>query len=261
MLLSITPGSQTPMQNSPTLPFARTPLHLTSCTDSLLGTWADTIPLISQIHRHKGPFESTNANCRSDLTLLEIENALLDCLTQDNRSSGGGITGIDIKQGTEDSQAHLAHGALQTVDFPSWSHWQSMARAYRLSALLRLYQLFPAILSRRLPVLQDSSSLTAESYLRDLALHIMALLRSIPTTNRLFNVCSFPLMTAAQYCSSLEHRGWVMELLEHLRVRNGIAAISILGRTLTEVWRRRDAGEDTLWPSIFEEYGWTMMIN
>lgn len=249
------------MHDSLILPSAGAAFDVTSYTDSLLGTWAETIPLISQIHRHKVLSESINANCESDLTLLEIENTLLDHLAQDNRIKGGGIAGTDIKQGTEESRAHLAHEAFQTVDIPSWSDWESMARSYRFAALLRLYQLFPAILSRRLPVLHDSPSLTAESYLRDLALHIIALLRSIPTTNRLFNVCSFPLMTAAQYCSSLEHRRWVMELLEHLRVRNGIAAISILGRTLTEVWQRRDAGESTLWTSIFEEYGLTMMIN
>ncbi|KAK6379068.1 hypothetical protein LTS17_006772 [Exophiala oligosperma] len=138
---------------------------------------------------------------------------------------------------------------------------QIMGSAYRFAALLELYHTYPSVLARRLPLLSGPSSPTSDAYFAALSSHIISLLSAIPPESRLFNVCSYPLMTAGQFCSGEQERKWVQGVVDQLRHKNGIAAVMVLGETLEEIWERRDRGEDLVWTTVFVEKGCEMLIN
>lgn len=144
----------------------------------------------------------------------------------------------------------------------SWTmHCGLMAHAYRLAALIQLYHTYPYVLVERLRVLPESLTSTPAMFIHSLSTYIVSLLQTIPLHSRLFNVCSFPLITAAQFCTGEGQRSWALSVVKYLQLKNGIEVVLLLARTLKEVWERRDGGEDVVWTTIFKEKGCEMMIN
>lgn len=150
---------------------------------------------------------------------------------------------------------------VQSTNGTLSEHCRLMAHAYRLGALLQLYHSYPFVLSRRLPLLPEYSTSTPTLFLQLMSTYIISLLEAIPLHSRVLNVCSFPLMTAAQFATLPGERAWARRVVNHLRLKNGIAVVLVLGETLEEVWHRRDGGEDVVWTSVFQERGCKMMIN
>jgi hypothetical protein len=220
--------------------------------DVLLGTWADLVPLITEIHRLEGPqaYSMTESDYHYRLSLIESRlNNEMNYFGQSHAESHrADATKIDS------FERHDVAGQLQ-LDLVS------MKEAYRASALLRLHQLCPMLLSHRFSTNIDPSDIDIKTLLRHEAMEVLGLLQSISIESRLFNVASFPLMTAGQYCDLGHDQDWVRSVFSYLRLKNGIAAIAVLSQSLEKVWQRRAMGEDVLWTTIFKEEGFDMLIN
>lgn len=79
---------------------------------------------------------------------------------------------------------HQADYASVTEEAKLQQHLHDAAEAYRLSSLLQLYQTFPDLIARRLPLQVDANGFVPYSgWLSPLALHITAILRSIPPSS------------------------------------------------------------------------------
>lgn len=219
--------------------------------DVLLGTWADLVPLITEIHRLEGPqaYSMTESDYRDRLSLIESRlNEMNDFGQSRTESHRADATNMDS------FERHDAAGQLQ-LDLVT------MKEAYRASALLRLHQLCPMLLSHQISTNSDPSNIDIKTLLRHEAAEVLGLLQSISIESRLFNVASFPLMTAGQYCDLDHDQDWVRSVFGYLRLKNGIAAIAVLSQSLEKVWQRRAMGEDVLWTTIFKEEGFDMLIN
>lgn len=245
-------------------------------TDALLGTWAELIPLIARlawtIRRQKrqeardhGVADTTSAILSIETKLLERGNLHLQATTSPPNHQRS-----DWAPSSPCSEDFLLSSSPITLSLddatsPAMSdtpeHYEQVSEAYRLSALLHLYQSCPGILIQRLAVVNYIDRTSCHEFLQRLACSILELMRDIPSSHRLFNVASFPLMMAGQHCTSVQDRTWVLSIFEELRVRNGIAAVTKLAETLEIVWKRRDAGQEQTWIDVFEEQDCHMLIN
>jgi Fungal specific transcription factor domain len=247
------------------LPFLQT----STPVDPILGTWSAILPSIGQLARVIHCLRTSGPTSILRMHVRSIEDNLLgwDSDTILEKELPGATRNPDhVSMDIMDPLLLSPSPSLWTAndvafsekDILTLTHCHAMAHAYRLAGLVTLYQYFPLLLKRRTTVTSDCQS---SEFIQQLADFIITLLRDIPAGSRIFNVCSFPLMAAGQFCNTSEQREWVLSVFADLRVRNGISAVTKLGNTLEEVWRRRDEGVQVSWLDVFDEWDCRMLIN
>ncbi|KAI1841600.1 hypothetical protein JX266_012253 [Neoarthrinium moseri] len=138
-------------------------------------------------------------------------------------------------------------------------HFYSIAEAYRLSALLTLYNYSRDLLYKRVGLIDEV--VTASEFLSQLAYSAIVLLRQIPVDSRLWNVCAIPILSAGQLIPESPDRDFLRSVMNTLAHKTQQAAVAEVGKLLEDVWRRRDAGNEVWWMDLLEETGHPMLVN
>ncbi|KAK8204969.1 fungal-specific transcription factor domain-containing protein [Phyllosticta capitalensis] len=165
----------------------------------------------------------------------------------------------------------------------------AIGEAYRCAGLLELYRVFPSLLRKRLgaahppttttasaappPTASQTSATDARSFLNSLALHILSMLESLPSSSGTMSTQPILLVAAAselRYVTSLDYwdfdagaaavrhaRSFVMERLREFSKRLPRRPLERMMELVEEVWRR---GGDTFWVDVMLEKGWQTVM-
>lgn len=128
------------------------------------------------------------------------------------------------------------------------------ASAYRLSALLYLYEAVPQFI----PDLHRPLSRVYTN--------ILSLLKSVPGTSRTITVHLWPLLTASVYAEG-EDREWVEQRFDSMRRILCLGNVDAGWDVVCECWKRRSdaknngqACEGTQWQQVMDDWGWNLFL-
>ncbi|KAK8230663.1 fungal-specific transcription factor domain-containing protein [Phyllosticta capitalensis] len=165
----------------------------------------------------------------------------------------------------------------------------AIGEAYRCAGLLELYRVFPSLLRKRSlgisghptahssaappPTASQTSATDARSFLNSLALHILSMLESLPSSSGTMSTQPILLVAAAselRHVTSLDYwdfdagaaavrhaRRFVMERLREFSKRLPRRPLERMMELVEEVWRR---GGDTFWVDVMLEKGWQTVM-
>lgn len=217
-------------------------LHAQDATtepDPLVGSWGTVMPLVGRVGaiirrlRKENGFHNYCAG-KLDSLIDSVETELL---------SWQGVRG-----GTQIT--HLE-------DASSENH--SMGEAYRLSALLTLYNYSPRHLRRRASLVPDAD--TPAAFLSKMAQWTMEHLRQIPKCSKLWRVCSFPVLSAGQLLTDAVDRDFLRGRQAALSLEMQHASVTKIENLLHDLWRQRDRGYDIWWIDVLDASGDQMLVN
>ncbi|KAF2090227.1 hypothetical protein K490DRAFT_6809, partial [Saccharata proteae CBS 121410] len=169
----------------------------------------------------------------------------------------------------------------------------AVAEAYRCAGLLEIYRVFPDILKKRLGdsqgweqtgirSLTPSTPGTAREatdmriWLNSLALHILSLLESLPSSSGTGATQPILLVAAAgelRFVSSLDYfdiyannekirhaRRFVRNRMQEFTMRLPSKPLHRMIELIEEVWRKLDAGQDVFWLDVMVQNGWQTVM-
>jgi hypothetical protein len=149
------------------------------------GTWAELLLNIGRLVNMTHQMRKLELSDCQKSDLLSIESEVL-YWSSDGMKAGittkmlGGVVGTVIDS-IPNSKVELSTGDI------SAAHCSTMAQAYGLTALLQLYHSCIFVLYRRLSFLPEIQS--SKKFIQMLSSSVVALLKQIPITSRLFSVC------------------------------------------------------------------------
>lgn len=168
-------------------------------------------------------------------------------------------------------------------------HYLLIHESHRCAALILLYRNFPELLHRRLPLSAASEfsqpvsvsylqvltggppeELNERAWITSLATTVVDMLRKLPTSSgtRFFQpllilVAGSELQFSAPSkqlsiddIKLAQARRFVLQRLHELQVDLPRGPVSKVQMTVTETWRRMDAGEDVFWLDVMIDHGW-----
>jgi hypothetical protein len=176
-------------------------------------------------------------------------------------------------------------------DRTSKQDFVSMAEAYRCSGLLELYRVFPSILRKRLgnswtanvdfdfpePRFETRYEDTdTKLWLNSLAMHILDIIHSIPTSSGIISIQQILIVTAAselRFVSSVDYfdvyandvkvlqaREFAVKRLQDHALRLPAKPLRKQIELIQEVWRRQDNGDDAFWIDVMDANGWQTIM-
>ncbi|KAH9900106.1 fungal-specific transcription factor domain-containing protein [Xylariomycetidae sp. FL2044] len=216
--------------------------HGTSTSlDPLVGTWGTLIPLVGRV----------GVIVRRRMRYKSSEEELRELIND---------TEVDLLQ-WQHPGPHLPDppGPLPSPTTVKTQELDSMAEAYRLSALLTLYHYCPTLLQKRATLIPEA--ITASEFLLKFASSVVILLRQIPRDSRLWRVCALPILSAGQLVKDSSDREFLRSIMIMLDTEVQMSSVNQVSKLLEDVWDRRDSGCDVFWMDLLEEAGNPILVN
>ncbi|KAF2643530.1 hypothetical protein P280DRAFT_488549 [Massarina eburnea CBS 473.64] len=166
-----------------------------------------------------------------------------------------------------------------------------MAEAYRCAGLLEIYCVFPSILRKRLGTSWTANvdfefptprfetryeDTDTKLWLNSLAMHILDMIESIPSSSGTICIQQILLVTAAselRFVSSVDYfdvyandvkvlqaRKFAIKRLQEHALRLPAKPLRKQIELIKEVWRRQDNGDDAFWIDVMDENGWQTIM-
>ena len=154
------------------------------------------------------------------------------------------------------------------------------AEAYRCAGLLEIYRVFPSILRKRLGTKNSFPMPRFETpyedtdtklWLNSLAMHVLDLIDSIPSSSGTICIQPILIVTAAselRFVSSVDFfdvyandarvcqsREFAVKRLQEYSRRLPAKPFRKMITLIKEVWRRQDNGDDVFWVDVMDEQG------
>lgn len=207
--------------------------------DPLLGTWASLMPSICQVGVITRRLRKDNYSGQFNELIQCVETDLLEW--------------EHVYPLRSDEQETAQPPTIKPSEF------HTVAEAYRRTALLILYKYSPSLLRSRVSARPDLES--SEEFLSELAHSVFGLLRRIPIGNKLWHVCSLPILSAAQLMTESSDRDFILSVKGVIKDNIQLPTCDKVTMLLKDVWARRDAGLDVWWMDVLDEEEFPILIN